>query len=117
MTSLKYLDIAIIGDEDLVNGLRLSGVSRYYVVKGDPDAQEDVRRILAELMTDPKVGIVMILEDYAEYVQDLLVEAREEKNLTPVIIEVPSKYGTKYQDIRAFYKAYTRKFIGFEVEI
>jgi vacuolar-type H+-ATPase subunit F/Vma7 len=33
MVDIKHLDIAVIGDEDLVNGLRLAGVSRYHVIE------------------------------------------------------------------------------------
>jgi hypothetical protein len=39
------------------------------------------------------------------------------KGTTPVIAEVPSKFGTKYPDIRGYYRALIRESIGFEVEI
>ena len=117
MISVKHLDIAVIGDEELVAGLRLVGVSKYYTIEGDRDAREDVRKALGRLIDDPDVGIVIILEDYVGYVEDLIARVKEGKKPTPVIIEVPSKYGTRYPDVRAYYKAYIRKFIGFDVEI
>ncbi len=117
MTSIKHLNIAVIGDEDLVSGLRLAGVSRYHVIKGNNDAREDVRQALTELIGEPEVGIIVIQEDYAEYARDLMAKVEEGKSLTPVIIEVPSKYGTKYEDVTEYYKAYIRKFIGFDIEI
>jgi len=117
MMPVKELNIAVIGDEDLVNGVRLAGVSRYYVIKGDRDTHEDVRKALSELIDEPNVGIVVILEDYVKYVEDLVTQVRQGKRTTPVIIEVPSKSGTIYQDVRQRYKAYAKKFIGFEVEI
>ena len=113
----KPLNIAIIGDEDLVNGLRLAGVSKYHVIKDDRDTEEDVRKALTELIGEPEVGIIALQEDYVRYVEDLIVQVKEGKRLTPVIIEVPSKYGTKYEDVTAYYKQYVRKFTGFEVEI
>ena len=117
MISIKHLTIAVIGDEDLVSGLRLAGVSRYHVIKGDAEAREDVRQALTELIDEPEVGIIAIQEDYAKYVEDLMTQVQEGKKLTPVIIEVPSKYGTKYQNIAEYYKSYVRKFTGFDVEI
>ena len=117
MMRVKHLDIAAIGDEDLVNGLRLAGVSRYYMIKGEHNAREDVRKALGELIDEPNVGVVVILEDYAKYVEDLLTRLREEKRMTPVVIEVPSKFGTKHPDIVGYYKAFIRESIGFEIEI
>jgi len=117
MIPIKHLNIAVIGDEDLVSGLRLAGVSRYNVVKGNHDAREDVRQALTELIGEPDIGVIAIQEDYVEYVEDLMAQVKEGKSLTPVIIEVPSRYGTKYQDVTQYYKVYIRKFIGFDIEI
>ena len=117
MISVKHLDIAVIGDKELVAGLRLVGVSKYYIIESDHDAGEDVREALTRLIADPDVGIVIMQEDYVGYAEDLLDRVKEEKKMTPVIIEAPSKYGTTSPDVRAYYKAYIRKFIGFDVEI
>jgi vacuolar-type H+-ATPase subunit F/Vma7 len=117
MTSLKHLDIAVIGDEELVNALRLAGISKHYTIKGDHDVRENVRRVLTELLAEPDVGIVIMLEDYAPYVEDLVTPVRKRKGTTPVIIEVPSKFGTNYPDTRKYYRALIRESIGFEVEI
>jgi len=117
MISIRHLSIAVIGDEDLVNGLRLAGVSRYYVIKDNHDTAEEVRQALTELIGKPEIGIIAIQEDYTKYAEDLMTQVKEGAKLTPVIIEVPSKYGTKYEDITQYYKVYIRKFIGFDVEI
>ncbi len=117
MISIKHLNIAVIGNEDLVSGLRLAGVSRYHVIKDNHDAGEEVRQALTELIGEPEVGIIAIQENYTKYVEDLMTQVKEGKSLTPVVIEVPSKYGTKYQDVTEYYKVYIRKFIGFDVEI
>lgn len=114
---IKHLDIAVIGDEELVSALRLAGSSRYYMIKGDHDVRENVRKALAELIAEPDVGIVVMLEDYAQYVEDLLTRVRKGRAITPVIIEVPSKFGTKHPDVREYYRASVRASIGFEVEI
>ena len=114
---IKHLNIAAIGDEDLVSGLRLASLSRYYVIKGNHNAREDVRRALSELIDEPNISVVMILEDYVEYVEDLLARVRERRRMTPVIIEVPPKFGTKYKDVAEHYKKFIRESIGFDIEI
>jgi vacuolar-type H+-ATPase subunit F/Vma7 len=117
MMQIRHLDIAVIGDEDLVNGLRLAGVRRYHMIKDDRDTGEAVREALTEMMDEPDVGVIVILEDYMKHIEDLVGQVRERKVLPPIIIEVPSKYGTRYKDIARYYKSYIRKFIGFEIEI
>ncbi|MBT9141588.1 MAG: V-type ATP synthase subunit F [Dehalococcoidia bacterium] len=117
MTRLEHLTIAVIGDEDLVNGMRLAGISRYSLIEGNRDIGADVRRSLTELVRDQDIGIIMIQEEYAEHAEDLIASVRGEKSITPVIVEVPSKYGTKHKDIGALYKAYLKHFIGFDIEI
>jgi V/A-type H+-transporting ATPase subunit F len=116
MTSIKQLDIAVIGDEELVNALRLAGISKHYIIKGD-NVPENVRGALADLLAKPDVGIVVMLEDYAQHVEDLLNQVRKGRGITPVIVEVPSKFGTKHPNIREYYRALIRESIGFEVEI
>lgn len=117
MMQIRHLDIAVIGDEDLVNGLRLAGVRRYHIVKNDHDIAEEVRKALTEMMDEPNVGVIVILEDYMKHVEELMTEVKERRALPPIIIEVPSKYGTRYKDVTKYYKSYIRKFIGFDIEI
>jgi V/A-type H+-transporting ATPase subunit F len=115
MINVRQLEIAVVGDEDLVSSMRLAGVRRYRIVtEGD---KEEVRQALTELLDEPGVGIIVILEDYMEYVADLISQAQERKTSPPVVIEVPSKYGTRYKDVAQYYKAYIRRFIGFDIEI
>ncbi len=115
--SIKQLDIAVIGDEELVNAMRLTGISKYYMIQGDHDTRESVRKTLTELLSDPDVGIVIILEDYAQYVEDLMSQIRKRKGTNLVIVKVPSKFGTKYPNIKEYYRALIRESIGFEIEI
>jgi vacuolar-type H+-ATPase subunit F/Vma7 len=117
MMPIKHLDIAVIGDEELVNVLRLAGISKHYMIKGDHDIRENVRKALTELLAEPDVGIVIIVEDYVQYVEDLVTQVRKKKGTTLIIVEVPSKFGTKYPDTREYYRALIRESIGFEVEI
>jgi vacuolar-type H+-ATPase subunit F/Vma7 len=115
--AIQQLDIAVIGDEELVNALRLAGVSKHYTVKGDHDVRENVRKALTELLAGPDIGIVIMLEDYTQHVEDLVSQIKKGKRTTPVIVQVPSKFGTKHPDIREYYRALIRESIGFDVEI
>jgi vacuolar-type H+-ATPase subunit F/Vma7 len=117
MISLKHLDIAVIGDEELVNALRLAGISKHYMIKVDHDVRDNVRKALTELIAERDVGIAIILEDYAQYVEDLMTQVRKKRGTTLVIVEVPSKFGTKYPNAREYYRALIRESIGFEIEI
>jgi vacuolar-type H+-ATPase subunit F/Vma7 len=114
---MKPLDIAAIGDEELVSALRLAGVSRHYTMKDSPDVVTDVRKSLIDLLADSNVGIVVMLEDYAQYIEDLVTQVRKKKGPAPVIVQVPSKSGTKHPDVKAHYRALIRESIGFEVEV
>ena len=114
---VSNLSIAVIGDEELVNGLRLAGVSKCWMIRETHSAREDVRSALTELIADPEVGVVVLMEDYSEHVQDLLAQVRQGRKMTPIVIEVPSKSGTKYPDVTQYYKAFIRASIGFDVEI
>ena len=115
MTDISHMEMAVIGDEDLVNGLRLGGVRRYRVM--ETGEREEVRTALTEFMNEPDIGIIVILEDYTDYVEDIIAKAAEGKTSSKVVVEVPSKYGTRYKDVTKYYKAYIRKFIGFDIEI
>ena len=117
MMPIRQMGIAVIGDEDLISGMRLAGINRYYLIKDETDIGEEVRLALSNLIGDPDVGVIVILEDYTNYVRDLVDLLKEGKRMTPVIIEIPSKHGTHYGDAREFYKRYAREFIGFDIEI
>ena len=117
MMPLRQLNVAVIGDEALVNGLRLAGVTTYCMVKEDSSASEVVRDALTRCLSDPNLGTVVILEDYVKHARDLVTRLRRGRQITPVIIEVPSRFGTTGQDIRAYYKAFVREAIGFDIEI
>ncbi len=110
---LARLDIAVLGDEDLVSGMRLAGVRRARVVEG---GAEEVQRELSALIGDPSVGIIIILEEYAELAADIVRRARETKD-APIMVEVPSKHGTRFGDVSAYYRSYIREFIGFDIEM
>ncbi|MCX6013222.1 MAG: V-type ATP synthase subunit F [Chloroflexi bacterium] len=117
MININHLEIAAIGDKELITGLRLAGVNNYYIKRDECNVRDEVRSFFNKSAASLKIGIIVIQEDYTEYITDLINKVRESKNATPVIIEVPSRSGTRYPDIKSYYKSYLKKFIGFDVEI
>ncbi|MFC1951018.1 V-type ATP synthase subunit F [Chloroflexota bacterium] len=117
MIDLKNKEIAVIGGRELATGLRLAGMSKFYLIEGEGDVASEVKKALTELVDGGETAIIVIQEDYVERAQDMINRLRGARDPIPVIIEVPSKYGTKYPDVKSYYKAYIRKFIGFDVEL
>jgi vacuolar-type H+-ATPase subunit F/Vma7 len=113
----SYLSIAVVGDQDLVNGLRMGGLNRYHIVSSTANVRDEVRNEVSKFMTNPEIGVIVILEDYADYIADFIKRLRDEKKVTPVVVAVPSKMGAKYADVRAYYKGYIKDFIGFDLQI
>ena len=117
MMPVKSVGIAVIGDQDLVGMMRLAGISRYYLVLPGEDRVKNLRQALEDIANQSDIGIILLMEEYAEDVSDIIAHIQENRRLTPVIVEVPSQHGTKYGNARDFYKAFIQKFIGFEIEI
>ena len=116
MDGVKKRGIAVIGDEDLVNGLRLAGIDNYHIIN-DTENSEEVRKALGELLAETGVAIIVLQEDCARHAEELITRSQEKSGSAPVIIEVPSKFGTQYEDVSQYYKSYIRKSIGFNIEI
>jgi len=113
----QELGIAVIGDEDLVSGMRLAGVSRYHIVMDNADSGEDVRKAVLSFINDSNVGVIAIQEDYQPFVDEITAGLRREKRVLPVIVEVPSKRGTEQGDVALHYRTFIRRFVGFDVEL
>lgn len=114
---VRQMNIAVLGDQDLVSGLRLAGIKRYHVVQEGENIREELQQVLAGFINEADIGIVALQEDYLPYVEDLVQKLRAEKRLTPIVIEVPSKYGTKYEDVAAYYRDFVRRFVGFDIQV
>ena len=117
MIPINKLEIAVIGDEDLVNGMRLAGVNRYFVIENENSSGEMVRQCLSKLLGEPAIGIIAMQEEYMIHIGNLLTKLKQGKKMTPVIVEVPSKFGTKHHNIADYYKSYIKGYIGFDIEI
>ena len=72
---------------------------------------------MTTLLNTPDIGIIVLQEEYAEHVDDLVLKFKQSKKMIPIVIEAPSKFGTKYKDVTQYYKAYIKGYIGFDIEI
>jgi len=114
---LKLVNIAVIGDEDLVSSLRLAGISNYRIVTDNQDTEATVRSALSGFIDQPEVGIVVLQEDFTPHVSDLVNKVKQGKQMTPIIIEVPSRYKLEHGDVAKYYRLFIRQFIGFDIGI
>lgn len=113
----KSLDIAVVGNEDQVALMRFAGAQKHSVIENDHNLREKVRAAFKEFERDPSIGIILIPQNWMVYIHDLLKYLVESKRTTPVIVEIPSKFEMEKRDVREFYKSYTRKLLGFSIEI
>jgi vacuolar-type H+-ATPase subunit F/Vma7 len=115
---MKDLDIAIIGTRDQTALMRLAGVERYRIIDDhDPDMKEKVRSALTDFSSDASIGIIMIPDDWKEHVEDILKFIGESKKVSTVVIGIPTGYSTEKESVKEYYKEYTRRLIGFNIEI
>jgi len=117
VTSIRNMDIAVIGDLELVSALRLAGLRKTYPIQAERRAAEDVRKALAECMSDANIGVIVMLEEFAEMAGNIISQYRQGKGVLPVIVEVPSKRGTSHPDVIAYYKQFSRQYLGFDIEL
>ncbi len=116
-SSLKNMEIAVIGDLELVSALRLAGLRKTYTIHDERHADENIHKALRECMSDPEVGVIVILEEFAEMAGDAVGKYRQSKSILPVIVQVPSKRGTRHPDVVAYYKQFSRDYLGFDIEL
>jgi len=115
---MKELDIAIIGTRDQTALMRLAGIARYSIIDdNDPDLQEKLRVALQDFSSDASIGIIMIPEDWKVHVKDILKSIGENKKVSTVVIGIPAGYSAEKENVKEYYKAYTRHLIGFNIEI
>ena len=81
---MKFL---LIGDETTVLGYSLVGI--HGVVVNDA---EEAAGALEKAAQDPEVGIVLIAQRVASEIRPLVDEAKL-KMTTPIVLEIPDRYG------------------------
>ncbi len=117
MTSERKSIISVVGNSNLTTLLRLAGVGNYYTIEDNDSLETNVREAMSNLINNPAVSIIAIQTDYAILVRDMIDRVVEDKRLTPVIIEVPSGVSMEEENAAEYYRAFVRKFVGFDIEI
>jgi V-type H+-transporting ATPase subunit F len=86
--------IGIIGDEETVTGFLLAGIgerndhfSNFLKVTSETDTNQ-IRDFFQELVSNGKIGIILISQDVAERIRETL-DAYDE--IIPTVLEIPSK--------------------------
>ena len=86
--------IGIIGDEETVTGFLLAGIgernenfSNFLKVTSETDTNQ-IRDYFQELVSNGKIGIILISQDVAERIRETL-DAYDE--IIPTVLEIPSK--------------------------
>ncbi|MBW2598614.1 MAG: hypothetical protein JRC60_00585 [Deltaproteobacteria bacterium] len=114
----ENITVAIIGNRDQTALMRLAGVEKCRIIEEDGDDTRDkVREALVDLAGDSSVGIIMLPEDWGRDAADTIRHIRESKRSSAIVINIPSGFKTKEQDVKEYYKTYTKKLIGFNVNI
>jgi vacuolar-type H+-ATPase subunit F/Vma7 len=113
----ENITIAIIGNRDQTALMRLAGVEKCRIIEEGDDTREKVRETLMDLAGDSSVGIIMLPDDWGRDAADTIKYIRESKRSSAIVIEIPSGFKTRDQDVKEYYKAYTKKLIGFNVNI
>ena len=77
------MDIAVIGDQELVSALKLAGVRKTRVIQSERTAAADIRKALDDYTSDPDVGVIVVLEEFTEMTGTGLAEVRHGKGILP----------------------------------
>ncbi|MDD5723426.1 MAG: V-type ATP synthase subunit F [Syntrophales bacterium] len=113
----ENIHIAIIGNRDQTALMRLAGVEKCRIIEEGDDTREKVKEALMELADDSSVGIIVLPEDWGRDAADTIRHIKESKRSSAIVIEIPSGFKAKEQDVKEYYKTYTKKLIGFNVNI
>lgn len=87
--------IAVVGDELLTKGMKLSGIKYIYNPRDAASTESAIR----ELVAKPDVGMVIINEDLANSVRDRKLANMIDSGISPVFVLVPGyNQSEKYAD-------------------
>jgi V/A-type H+-transporting ATPase subunit F len=81
------MNIAVIGDQDMVEGFGLAGLKNTCTV----GSVHETEAALAAFLRDPAIGVIIIQESYADRVRPAVRAAGKEPFPSPVIVAVPGK--------------------------
>ncbi|MBN2002820.1 MAG: V-type ATP synthase subunit F [Anaerolineae bacterium] len=83
------MKILAIGHPDAVLGFSLAGISGQVATTA-----QEVKQSLAQAMATPDVGIVLITDDVAQFIEDQLNQMML-RSTRPLVIEIPGPEGMR----------------------
>jgi len=117
MKNNNDLMVAMIGTADQVTFMRMGGIGAWRIIREGSTVAEQVRAALNDLRGDSSIGIIIIPEQWREYVSDISEQISLHKSTVPVIVEIPTLFDQGVESIKEFYESYAKKLIGFSIEI
>lgn len=85
------MKIASITDPLTANGMKLAGIEIAHKVE---DAKE-AEKIFEEMINKEDIGVIIITEQLAKEMDERVLNMKEENSqITPIVIEIPSKEGS-----------------------
>ncbi|KXB03423.1 hypothetical protein AKJ47_02285 [candidate division MSBL1 archaeon SCGC-AAA261G05] len=105
------MEIASITDPTTAIGLRLAGVREAHEVEDWREAEE----IFEEMLGEREVGIIILTERLAQKMGEKVLELKEERGITPIIVEIPDKEGALPERAEAV-REIVKRAVGVEVE-
>ncbi len=82
------LKVSVIGDEDTVTGFRLAGVKETQVIEDNSNLEQAFEEI------EDDVGVIVLTERIAEKRRDYIESYKKEKDVFPILVEIPDKKGS-----------------------
>ncbi len=80
----KEYKIALVGTEELVLGLKLSGVNETHIAQG-PDAE----RLIGAMLQREDLGLIIVTSAVMKGIRDRRLLALIDSSILPMVIEVP----------------------------
>ncbi len=113
----EQVTVAIIGNRDQTALMRLAGVEKCRIIDDEEATPEKLREVLTEVVEDSSIGVIMMPEGWSRKVADTITYLQESKRTSAILIGIPTGFKTEEQDVKEYYKTYTKKLIGFNVNI
>lgn len=106
------MEIALIGDTHTVNGFRLAGIRKAFLI--DEMKRQNTRETIKGLFDDD-IGILLVTEKVYQELGNELEEAnRFKKGLMPIILEIPDSSGPLVDKIDPM-RQLIKRTVGFEI--
>jgi len=109
MSKGNFGEIAVIGDNSMVTGFRLAGVTKFFELEG-----EDAEKKLAELLKDENINIIIVSEKVL-YKANSRLRSKIESIAKPIVVPVPDRSGAVEEEESASLREMVKRALGFDL--